>query len=63
MPNSGYKQDYVQAFYCKYISFLKAVNMFERMEIAGSINKGIVEPSYKTLPVNIPTIMVTEVIL
>ena len=39
-------QAYVQGFYCEYISFKKSVNMFERMEITGSIYKGVVELSY-----------------
>ena len=41
MPNRWSKQDYVQGFYCKYISFKKAINMFERMEIAEYIYKGV----------------------
>ena len=47
MPNSWSKQAYVQGFYFKYILFKKAVNMFERMEIAESIYKGVVEHFYK----------------
>ena len=47
MPNIWYKQAYVQGFYCEYISFKKYVNMFEQMDIAESIYKSIVEPSYK----------------
>ena len=34
--------------------------MFERMEIAESIYKGVVEPSYKNLPVQKPTMLVAE---
>ena len=33
MSNSWYKQVYVQGFDCETISFKKAVNIFERMEI------------------------------
>ena len=33
MPNSWYKQTYVQDFDCGYITFKRDVNMFERMEI------------------------------
>ena len=47
MPNSWYKQAYVQGFDCESISFKKAVNMFECMEITEYIYKGVVEPSYK----------------
>ena len=47
MPNSWSKQAYVQGFYCESITFKKAVNMFEHMEIVESIYEGIVEPSYK----------------
>ena len=46
MPNIWYKQACVQGFDCKSISFKKYVNMFEQMEIAGSIYEGVVEPSY-----------------
>ena len=46
MPNTWYKQAYVQRFDCKYISFKKYVNMFERMETTESIYEGVVEPSY-----------------
>ena len=46
MPNSWSKQSYVQVFDSEYISFLKAVNMFERMDISGYIYEGVVEPSY-----------------
>ena len=47
MPNSWYKQAYVQGFDCEYITLKKAVNIFERMEIADSIYESVVEPSYK----------------
>ena len=46
MPNSWSKQAYVQGFYCKSISFLKAVKIFERMEIAEIIYEGVVTPFY-----------------
>ena len=44
MPNSCSKQLYVQGFDCEYIFFMKAANIFERMEIAEYIYKGVVEP-------------------
>ena len=47
MPNIWSKQVYVKGFDCESITFNKAVNMFERMEFAESIYKGVVEPSYK----------------
>ena len=47
MPNSWSRQAYVQGFDCEFITLKKAVNMFEHMEIAESIYKGVVEPSYK----------------
>ena len=50
MNNSWSKHAYVQGFDCEYIIFLNAVNMFERMKIADSIYKSVVEPSYKNLP-------------
>ena len=34
MPNGCSKQKYVHGFYCETITILKAVNMFERMEIS-----------------------------
>ena len=46
MHNSRWKKSYVQGFDCKYISFKKYVNMFERMETTESIYEGVVEPSY-----------------
>ena len=45
-PNSWSKQAYVQGFDCESILFKKAVNVFDRMEIAESIYKGVVELSY-----------------
>ena len=49
MPNRWSKQAYVQGFDCETISFKKAVNMFERMEIAKGIYEGVVTPSYKKI--------------
>ena len=46
MPNSWNKQAYVQVFDCESISFLKAVNMFEQMDISESIYEGVAEPYY-----------------
>ena len=42
MPNSWSNQDSVQGFDCESISFKKAVNMFEIMEIDESIYKAVV---------------------
>ena len=47
MPNSWNKQAYVKVFDCKYVTFKKYLNMFERMEVMESIYEGVVEPSYK----------------
>ena len=47
MPTSCSKHAYVKGFDCEYINLKKYVNMFERMEIAESIYKDVVEPSYK----------------
>ena len=47
MPNSWSKQAYIQGFDCDYITFKKCVKMVDRMYIAESIYKGVVEPSYK----------------
>ena len=58
-PNSWSKQAYVQGFDCESI-LKKAVNMFEHIEIAESIYKGVLEPSYKNLPGQIPTVLVTS---
>ena len=46
MSHSCSKQAYLQEFYCETISFKKAVNLFERMEIAESFYEGVVIPSY-----------------
>ena len=46
ITNIWSNQSYVQGFDCDTISFKKAVNMFERMEIAESIYEGVVTPSY-----------------
>ena len=46
MPNIWSKQACVQGFDCESITFKKDDNMFEHMEIAESIYKGIVEPYY-----------------
>ena len=45
MPNSWFKQACVQVIDCGSISLKKSVNMFEQMEIARFIYKGLVEPS------------------
>ena len=42
MPNRWSKQAYVQGFHFESITFKKAVNMFERMEIAKYIYKDVV---------------------
>ena len=60
MPNSCSKQEYVQVFDLGYITFKKAVNMFEHMDITEYIYEGVVEPSYNKILGKIPTVMVTE---
>ena len=57
MPTSWSKHAYVQGFDCESITIKKAVNMFERMEIAEFIYEGVVEPSYKNLPGQTPTVL------
>ena len=57
MPNRWSKQAYVQGFDCETISFKKAVNMFERMEISKSIYEGVVTPSYQKLLGQKPTVL------
>ena len=47
MPNIWSKQAYVQGFDCKSISFKKAVNMFEHMDISECIYEGVIEYFYK----------------
>ena len=47
MPNIWIKQAHVQVFDCDYITFKKAVNMFEHTETSDYIYEGVVEPSYK----------------
>ena len=42
MPKIWYTQVYVQGFNCESITFKKAVNMFECMEISGSIYEAVV---------------------
>ena len=57
MPNVWSKQAYVQSFDCDTISFLKDVNMFERMEIA-EINYGrVVTSSLKKIVRQNPTVL------
>ena len=57
MPNSWSKQAYVQGFYCGNISFKRAVNMFEHMEIAESFYEVVVTPSYEKLLGQKPTVL------
>ena len=45
MPNSWSKKAYVQGFYFDTISFLKAVNMFEQMEITEIIYESVITTS------------------
>ena len=40
----------IQRFDCEYITFKADINMFERMEIAKFICKGVVESSHKKFP-------------
>ena len=58
MPNGRSKKAYVQVFYYR-TGTLKIVNMFERMEIDVCIYKGVLEPSYKKLLGQIPTVLFT----
>ena len=59
MPNTWYKQTFVQSFDCESINFKKAGNMFGRMEIAEYIYKVVVEPSYKNPHGKTPTVLIT----
>ena len=59
IPSSWYKQAYIQDFDCESITFKKAVNMFESMEIDESIYEGVIEPSYKNLLGHMQTVQVT----
>ena len=45
MPNKWSNQACVQVFDCETVSFKKSVNLFEHMDIAGSIYEGLVTPS------------------
>ena len=47
MTNIWSNQAYVHVFDCDYITFKKAGNMFERMEIAEYIYEGVEKTSYK----------------
>ena len=47
ITKSWSKQDHAQGFCYKSISFKKAVNMFEGIEISESIYGGVIQPSYK----------------
>ena len=58
MHNSWSRHAYVQVFDCEYSTFKQAVNEFESMEFAESIYKGVVEPSYKKILCQTPTVMV-----
>ena len=49
----------MQGFYCGNITFEKAVNMFESIEIAETIYEGVVEPSYKKLLDHMLTMLVS----
>ena len=61
MHNRWYRQAYVQGFDCESITFKKSVNMFECIEITESFYEGVVEPSYKNLTRQKPTVLVTAV--
>ena len=63
MPDSWSNQACVQGFDCESITLKKVVNMFEHMEIAESIYEGVVEPSYKNIPGQTPTVLVTAGII
>ena len=58
MPNSWSKQAYGQGFDCESITFKEAVNMFKHMDISEPIYVGVVEPSYKKLRSQMPTVLV-----
>ena len=58
MPNSRSKRAYVQGFDWKYTTLKQSVNVFGRMDIAEYIYKGVVEPSYKKILGQIPTVLV-----
>ena len=45
MPKIWYNQSCVHVSYCRTI-FLKAVDVFERMGISGSIYEDVITPSY-----------------
>ena len=49
----------MQGFYCGNITFEKAVNMFESIQIAETIYEGVVEPSYKKLLDHMLTMLVS----
>ena len=42
MPNSWIKKFCLKVFYCEYITFKKAVNMFKHMDIVEYIYEGVV---------------------
>ena len=46
MPNIWSNQACSQGLDCESIPFLKALNMFECMEITEAIYEGVLEPSY-----------------
>ena len=50
----------MQVFDCEYIT-LKSVNIFERVEIAESVYKGVVVISYKKYIDRMLTVMVIEI--
>ena len=58
MPNGWSRQAYVQGFDYESITFKKYVNMFERMETTEYTYEGLVEPTYKNLTVQTPTMLV-----
>ena len=60
MPNIWSQKAYVKVFYCVYINFKAAINIFEYMEIAQYVYEGVIEPSYENLLGNIPTVLVKE---
>ena len=47
MPNIWSQKAYVKVFYCVYINFKAAINIFEYMEIAQSVYEGVIKPSYE----------------
>ena len=46
MPDIFSKQAYVQGFDCEAVSFKRAADIFDYMEMSESVNEDVVPPSY-----------------